>query len=186
MLNKFFKIIIVFFVINIHAQTVDDEIIIIETSEGNITLHLDGRRAPITVSNFVNLIRIDYFDNSIFHRVIDNFMIQGGGFDVDMNDLESLNTIPNESGNGLSNLRGTIAMARTSDPHSANAQFFINTKDNRSLNPKSGRWGYAVFGTVNDGMDIVDRISKKETGPKGRFASDVPIETVLIKNVAIE
>ena len=113
-------------------------------------------------------------------------MIQGGGFDVDMNDLESLNTIPNESGNGLSNLRGTIAMARTSDPHSANAQFFINTKDNRSLNPKSGRWGYAVFGTVIDGMDIVDRISKKETGPKGRFASDVPIETVLIKNVAIE
>ncbi len=186
MLNKFFKIIIVFFVINIHAQTVDDEIIIIETSEGNITLHLDGRRAPITVSNFVNLIRIDYFDNSIFHRVIDNFMIQGGGFDVDMNYLESLNTIPNESGNGLSNLRGTIAMARTSDPHSANAQFFINTKDNRSLNPKSGRWGYAVFGTVIDGMDIVDRISKKETGPKGRFASDVPIETVLIKNVAIE
>ena len=186
MLNKFFKIIIVFFVINIHAQTVDDEIIIIETSEGNITLHLDGRRAPITVSNFVNLIRIDYFDNSIFHRVIDNFMIQGGGFDVDMNYLESLNTIPNESGNGLSNLRGTIAMARTSDPHSANAQFFINTKDNRSLNPKSGRWGYAVFGTVIDGMDIVDRISKKEIGPKGRFASDVPIETVLIKNVAIE
>ena len=186
MLNKFFKIIIVFFVINIHAQTVDDEIIIIETSEGNITLHLDGRRAPITVSNFVNLIRIDYFDNSIFHRVIDNFMIQGGGFDVDMNYLESLNTIPNESGNGLSNLRGTIAMARTSDPHSANAQFFINTKDNRSLNPKSGRWGYAVFGTVIDGMDIVDRISKKETGPKGRFASDVPIETVLIKNIIIE
>ena len=186
MLNKIFNIIIVFFAINIHAQTVDDEIIIIETSEGNITLHLDGRRAPITVNNFVNLIKTDYFDNSIFHRVIENFMIQGGGFDEGMNDLESLNTIPNESGNGLSNLRGTIAMARTSDPHSANAQFYINTKDNRSLNPKSGRWGYAVFGTVIDGMEVVDRISRKPTGPKGRFASDVPIETVLIKNITIE
>jgi len=186
MLNKIFKIIIVFFAINTYAQTADDEIIIIETSEGNITLHLDGRRAPITVNNFVNLIKTDYFDNSIFHRVIDNFMIQGGGFDEDMNDLESLNTIPNESGNGLSNLRGTIAMARTSDPHSANAQFFINTKDNRSLNPKSGRWGYAVFGTVIEGMEVVDKISKKPTGRKGRFASDVPIETVLIKNITIE
>ena len=112
-----------------HAQPVNDEIIIIETSEGNITVHLDGSRAPITVSNFVSLIKADYFDNSIFHRVIDKFMIQGGGFDENMNDLESLNTIPNESGNGLSNLRGTIAMARTSDQHSANAQFFFNTKD---------------------------------------------------------
>ncbi len=186
MIEKIFKILIIFHAININAQTVNDEIIIIETSEGNITLHLDGKRAPITVSNFVNLIRKDYFDNSIFHRVIDNFMIQGGGFDEDMNDLESLNTIPNESGNGLSNLRGTIAMARTSDPHSANAQFYINTKDNRSLNPKSGRWGYAVFGTVIDGMHVVDKISKKSTGPKGRFASDVPVETVLIINISIE
>ena len=95
-------------------------------------------------------------------------------------------TLPDESGNGLSNLRGTIAMARTSEPHSANAQFFINTKDNRSLNPKSGRWGYAVFGTVIEGMEIVDKISKKPTGPKGRFTSDVPIETVLIMNISIE
>ena len=186
MIKKILKILIIFHTINIQAQTVNDEIIIIETSEGKITLHLDGKRAPITVSNFVNLIKADYFDNSIFHRVIENFMIQGGGFDEEMNDLESLNTIPNESGNGLSNLRGTIAMARTSDPHSANAQFYINTKDNRSLNPKSGRWGYAVFGTVIDGMEVVDRISRKPTGPKGRFASDVPIETVLIKNITIE
>ena len=186
MIKKILKILIIIHMINIQAQTVNDEIIIIETSEGNITLHLDGKRAPITVRNFVSLIKADYFDNSIFHRVIDNFMIQGGGFDEEMNDLESRNTIPNESGNGLSNLRGTIAMARTSDPHSANAQFYINTKDNRSLNPKSGRWGYAVFGTVIDGMEVVDRISRKPTGPKGRFASDVPIDTVLIKNITIE
>ena len=186
MIKKIIKILIIFHAINLHSQTVNDEIIIIETSEGNITVHLDGKRAPITVSNFVSLIKADYFDNTVFHRVIDNFMIQGGGFDKNMNDLESLNTIPNESGNGLSNLRGAIAMARTSEPHSANAQFFINTKDNRSLNPKSGRWGYAVFGTVIEGMEVVDKISKKPTGPKGRFAADVPIETVLIINISIE
>jgi len=186
MIKKIIKILIILHVVNIQAQTVKDEIIIIETNEGNITLHLDGKRAPITVSNFVSLIKDNYFDNSIFHRVIEDFMIQGGGFDEEMNDLESLNAIPNESGNGLSNLRGTIAMARTSDPHSANAQFFINTKDNRSLNPKSGRWGYAVFGTVIDGMEVVDKISKKPTGPKGRFVSDVPVETVLIMNISVE
>ncbi len=186
MIKKILKILIIIHAINIQAQTVNDEIIIIETSEGDITLHLDGKRAPITVNNFIELIRADYFDNSIFHRVIDNFMIQGGGFDENMNDLESLSTIPNESGNGLSNLRGTIAMARTADPHSANAQFFINTKDNRDLNPKSGRWGYTVFGTVIEGMEVVDRISKKPTGPKGRLASDVPVESVLIMNISIE
>ena len=169
-----------------HSQKLKDEIIIIETSEGNITVHLDAKRAPITVNNFIGLIQSDYFDGSVFHRVIENFMIQGGGFNEDMIDLEPSRAIPNESGNGLSNLRGTIAMARTSDPHSANAQFFINTKDNRSLNPKSGKWGYAVFGSVIEGMDIVDRISKKRTGPKGRFMRDVPTETVFINNISIE
>ena len=158
----------------------------IYTNKGNIKLNLYHEKAPLTVANFINLAKRGYYDNLSFHRVIDNFMIQGGGFDENMNDLESLNTIPNESGNGLSNLRGTIAMARTSEPHSANAQFFINTKDNRSLNPKSGRWGYAVFGTVIEGMEVVDKISKKPTGPKGRFTSDVPIETVLIMNISIE
>ena len=179
-------VLLILFASYANSQVIKDEIIIIHTSEGDITLHLDGKRAPLTVENFVKLIKSDYFDKSIFHRVINNFMIQGGGFDKDMNDLESSDTIPNESGNGLSNLRGTISMARTSDPHSANAQFFINTKDNRSLNPKSGRWGYAVFGTVIEGMEVVDKISKKPTGPKGRFVSDVPIETVLIMNISIE
>ena len=185
-MKKIFIISIMLLSSNVHSQQLKDKIILIETSEGNIIVHLDAKRAPITVGNFINLIESDYFDESIFHRVIENFMIQGGGFDSEMNDLESLKAIPNESGNGLSNLRGTIAMARTSDPHSANAQFFINTKDNRSLNPKSGRWGYAVFGSVIEGMDIVDKISKKRTGPKGRFMSDVPIEVVLIKNISIE
>ncbi len=185
-MKKILMISIILITSDLYSQSLKDQIIVIRTSEGNITIHLDANRAPITVNNFINLIESDYFDGSIFHRVIENFMIQGGGFDSNMNDLESSKKIPNESGNGLSNLRGTISMARTSDPHSANAQFFINTKDNRSLNPKSGRWGYAVFGTVIEGMDVVDRISKKPTGPKGRFMSDVPIETVLIKDILIE
>ncbi|MDA9109731.1 peptidylprolyl isomerase [Woeseiaceae bacterium] len=176
---------IIIFSANINAQSVGDATIEIQTTEGTITLQLDGRRAPITVKNFLKLINSEYFTNTLFHRVIPNFMIQGGGFDQNLSDLESQSSIPNESGNGLTNLRGTIAMARTSDPHSANAQFFINTKDNSFLNPKSGNWGYAVFGNVIKGMDIVDRISKKPTGPKGRFSEDVPIEEILIQKIVI-
>ena len=185
-MTKILTISIIFFTLNSYGQNIDNKIIIIQTSEGNITLHLDGRRAPITVNNFLELIKKNYFDGTIFHRVIPNFMIQGGGFNKNLVDLEPTNSIPNESGNGLSNLRGTISMARTSEPHSANAQFFINTKDNRSLNPKSGNWGYAVFGSVIDGMEVVDKISKKPTGPKGRFSEDVPIQNIIINKIIIE
>ena len=176
---------IISFAINTHAQDINDEVIEIQTTEGSIIIQLDGRRAPITVDNFVKLIKTKYFDETIFHRVIPNFMIQGGGFNHDLIDLEPVGSIPNESGNGLKNLRGTIAMARTSDPHSANAQFFINTKDNSFLNPKSGNWGYAVFGNVIEGMSIADKISKKPTGPRGRFSQDVPIENIKIIKVII-
>ena len=168
------------------AQNINDEIVEIQTTEGSNIIQLDGRRAPITVSNFVKLIKAKYFDGTIFHRVIPNFMIQGGGFNQDLIDLEPVGSIPNESGNGLKNLRGTIAMARTSDPHSANAQFFINTKDNSFLNPKSGNWGYAVFGNVIEGMSIVDKISKKPSGPRGRFSQDVPIQNIVIKQIVIQ
>ena len=184
-MKKIILILSLLFASNLNAETVRDVTIEIQTTEGSITLELDGRRAPITVNNFINLIKEDYFDDTLFHRVIPNFMIQGGGFNKNLIDLESTNSIPNESGNGLTNLRGTIAMARTSDPHSANAQFFINTKDNSFLNPKSGRWGYAVFGNVIKGMNIVDKISKKPTGSKGRFAQDVPIENITIKKIII-
>ena len=176
---------IAFFAINTNAQIIKDEIIEIQTTEGSIIIQLDGRRAPITVNNFTKLIKEKYFDGTIFHRVIPNFMIQGGGFNRDLIDLEPGDSIANESGNGLQNLRGTIAMARTSDPHSANAQFFINTKDNSFLNPKSGNWGYAVFGNVIEGMDVADKISKKPTGPKGRFSQDVPIENIEIMKIII-
>ena len=179
-------LVILFFATNIFAQDVNDEIIEIQTTEGSIIIQLDGRRAPITVSNFVQLVKERYFNGTIFHRVIPDFMIQGGGFNKDLIDLEPVKTIVNESGNGLKNLRGSIAMARTSDPHSANAQFFINTKDNSFLNPKSGNWGYAVFGNVIEGMNIVDKISKKPTGPNGRFSQDVPIQNIVIKQIIIQ
>ena len=151
-----------------------------ETTEGKIVLELDYQRAPITVRNFLELMDKQFYDNTIFHRVISDFMIQGGGFNRDLDKKESSKTIANESGNGILNLRGTIAMARTVQPHSAGSQFFINVVDNRTLNPSPSNWGYAVFGYVIDGMDIVDKISKMPTGSNGQFKSDVPIIPVIV------
>jgi cyclophilin family peptidyl-prolyl cis-trans isomerase len=151
-----------------------------ETTEGKIVLELDGRRAPVTVRHFLGLVDSGYFDGTIFHRVIADFMIQGGGHTPDLKLKESGESIFNESGNGLTNMRGTIAMARTSDPHSAQAQFFINVNDNRSLNPQPDRWGYAVFGYVIEGMDVVDTIANVRTGPGGRYPKDVPVVPIVI------
>ena len=171
----------------IHDNTSKEiKLIKLSTNMGDITIELFQDKAPETVANFLKYTKDGKLNGTIFHRVIPNFMIQGGGHLPDMTQIDTYDPIINESDNNISNKKGTIAMARTSEPHSANAQFFINTKDNRSLNPKSGRWGYAVFGTVIEGMEVVDKISKKPTGPKGRFTSDVPIETVLIKNISIE
>lgn len=155
-----------------------------ETTEGDIILELDGRRAPITVHNFLTLVDAGYFDNTIFHRVIADFMIQGGGYTPSMNLKEEENFIANESGNGLANGRGTISMARRSAPHTANAQFFINVKDNHALNPRPDRWGYTVFGNVIQGMEVVDAISKVRTGPAGEFSQDVPIVPIVIKTAS--
>jgi cyclophilin family peptidyl-prolyl cis-trans isomerase len=152
-----------------------------ETTEGDILLELDGRRAPVTVANFLGLVESGYFDNTIFHRVIPNFMIQGGGFTPALEPKEPEDLLLNESGNGLRNMRGTIAMARREHPHSANAQFFINVKDNKSLDPQPDRWGYAVFGNVVEGIEIVDKISKVRTGPQGPFAQDVPNVAIVLK-----
>ncbi len=155
-----------------------------ETSEGTIVLELDARRAPVTVGNFLELVDSGYFDGTIFHRVIADFMIQGGGVTRDLKNKEPVNSISNESGNGLTNMRGTIAMARTGDPHSANAQFFINVKDNTALDPRPDRWGYAVFGYVIEGMDVVDAIATVRTGPGGQFSQDVPIVPIVVKQAA--
>lgn len=156
-----------------------------ETSEGDIIVELDGRRAPITVANFLALVDEGYFDGTIFHRVIPNFMIQGGGYTPGLKLKEpDEGMIFNESGNGLRNVRGTIAMARQSEPHTARAQFFINVNDNKSLNPQPDRWGYAVFGYVIEGMDVADRISEVPTGPQGNFSKDVPQIPVILNKAA--
>src|SRR5690606_14956463 len=130
----------------------------LETTEGAIVVELDGRRAPLTVRHFLELVDAGYYDGTIFHRVIPGFIIQGGGYTRDLKQKESSDSIPNESGNGLQNLRGTLAMARLAEPHTANTQFFINVVDNASLNPRPDRWGYAVFGYVIEGMEVADKI----------------------------
>lgn len=159
-----------------------------DTSKGVIQLELDAEKAPLTVANFVEYAKSGFYDNTIFHRVIAGFMIQGGGFDPDMKQKTTRAPIRNEAGNGLKNQAGTIAMARTGDPHSATAQFFINTVDNTGLDFKSETpqgWGYAVFGRVVDGMDTVTQIEKVRTGVSNGMR-DVPVEPVVIRKVAIE
>ncbi len=161
------------------------------TNHGVITLELDAGKAPKTVANFLAYVTAGHYDDTVFHRVINGFMIQGGGFDVDMKEKAVLAPIENEaemsSKAGLKNDRGTIAMARTSDPHSATAQFFINLADNDFLNhraPSGQGWGYCVFGRVVDGMDVVDQIKGVKTGNKG-FHQDVPVENVVIEKAEI-
>ncbi len=159
-----------------------------ETSMGDITLELDGDKAPETVANFVEYANAGFYDGTIFHRVIAGFMIQGGGFDGDMKQKETRAPIKNEADNGLKNDTGTIAMARTPDPNSATAQFFINVKDNGFLNhtaPTAQGWGYAVFGKVTDGMDVVHAIEKVDTTMRAGM-QDVPSETVVINKVSVQ
>ena len=158
-----------------------------ETSLGTITLELDDAKAPVTVANFVQYAKDGHYDGTIFHRVIDGFMIQGGGFTKDMNQKETREPIRNEAMNGLKNLRGTIAMARTMVVDSATSQFFINLVDNAFLdfqNPTPQGFGYAVFGKVVDGMDVVDQIAKVKTGFSGPH-QNVPEEAIVIKKVAV-
>ena len=160
----------------------------IKTSVGDIQLELNNEKAPITVENFKTIANSGYYEGTVFHRVINGFMVQGGGLTADMNNKSSgTSPIQNEANNGLSNDRGTIAMARTMDPHSATSQFFINHKDNGFLNhtgENSQGWGYAVFGAVTEGMEIVDQIAEVATGSSGGH-QDVPIEVITIESVTI-
>ncbi|MEM7405268.1 MAG: peptidylprolyl isomerase [Pseudomonadota bacterium] len=160
----------------------------VTTSEGVFVLTLDGKRAPATVANFLGYVQSGHYDGTIFHRVIANFMVQGGGFSSDLQRKEALGQpVPNEAYNGLRNARGTVAMARTSDPHSATAQFFINVVDNGFLNHKNKTrrgWGYAVFGSVTEGMDVVDRIRSIPTAPSG-FFQNLPTRTVVVEKAEI-
>ena len=157
----------------------------LETSKGAITLELDESAAPVTVKNFTDYIEAGHFNGTIFHRVINGFMVQGGGFDGDFNQKKCNAAIKNEASNGLTNDRGTVAMARTNDPDSATAQFFINHADNAFLNFQGpANPGYAVFGKVTDGMDIVDEIAGVATGSNGMH-DDVPKEAVEITSAGI-
>ncbi len=154
----------------------------LHTNHGDITLELDSEKAPLTVQNFMDYVNSGFYDNTIFHRVIDDFMIQGGGFEPGMNQKQVRAPIQNEAANGLKNDKYTVAMARTSDVHSATAQFFINVKDNGFLNYKSSTsqgFGYCVFGKVAEGQDVVDRIKKVKTGTRNGH-QDVPLEDVIL------
>ena len=158
-----------------------------ETNLGNITIELDKKKAPKTVNNFVKYIQEGHYNKTIFHRVINGFMIQGGGFEKNMKEKATTAPIENEADNGLKNKAYTLAMARTSDPHSASAQFFINLVDNDFLDHSSktmSGWGYAVFGKVIKGMEVVDKISEVATATKG-FHDDVPVKPITIKKATI-
>ncbi len=162
--------------------------IVLETNLGTIELELDHAKAPETAANFEQYVKDGHYDGTIFHRVIKGFMIQGGGFTPEMNQKPTRAPIANEADNGLGNERGTIAMARTPDPHSATAQFFINTVNNDFLNFRSKDmmgWGYCVFGKVVSGMDVVDKIESLKTHTAGQFA-DVPVETAVIVRATIK
>jgi peptidyl-prolyl cis-trans isomerase B (cyclophilin B) len=159
----------------------------LQTNHGDITIELDAEKAPETVANVIQYVKDGHYNNTVFHRVIDGFMIQGGGFEAGMKQKPADATVKNEATNGLKNNHYTVAMARTSDPHSASAQFFINTSDNDFLNhtaPTPQGWGYCVFGKVTAGMDVVDKIGKVKTGRKG-FHDDVPLEDVVIKKAEV-
>lgn len=159
----------------------------LHTNHGTITLELDAEKAPATTENFLAYVKGGHYDGTVFHRVIDNFMIQGGGFKPGMKEKPMRDPVKNEADNGLKNIRGAIAMARTNDPHSATAQFFINVVDNDFLDyrsPTPQGWGYCVFGHVVDGLDVVDKIRKVATGNSG-FHQDVPTEDVVIERVEI-
>jgi peptidyl-prolyl cis-trans isomerase B (cyclophilin B) len=179
---------IIFINNGVNAEMATNTIINVKTSLGDIKLELFNDKAPITAENFIKYVESDYFANSIFHRVIKDFMVQGGGFTVEMEEKETMSPIKNEANNMVSNERGTIAMARTNDPHSASAQFFINLKDNVFLDFKSETtqgWGYCVFGKVIEGMGVIDKIAIVDTGSYGPH-QDVPKDPIIIKEIIIE
>jgi peptidyl-prolyl cis-trans isomerase B (cyclophilin B) len=171
-----------------YAQGAKMDKVLIQTSMGDIVVKLDTAKAPISTENFIAYVNDGFYNGTLFHRVIPGFMIQGGGFSADFSQKPTKSPIKNEAANGLKNKRGTLAMARTSDPNSATGQFFINLKDNSFLDYTSATpsgYGYAVFGEVVEGMDVVDKIAQVKTGSKNGH-QDVPVEPVLIKTMVLE
>src|ERR1700722_3267143 len=158
----------------------------VTTNMGDFVIELRSARAPLTTQNFLRYVREGFYSNTLFHRVVSNFVVQGGGHDATTLKLKETHTsVFNESGNGLQNKRGTVGMARSEGPHSSNSQFYVNLVDNPDLDPVPTRWGYTVFGKVVQGMDVVDRIGEIATGPSGPFKSDAPLKPVIIQKVEV-
>jgi peptidyl-prolyl cis-trans isomerase A (cyclophilin A) len=157
----------------------------VDTSLGSFVMELDPQRAPLTVASFLEYAKAGHYTNTVFHRVIGNFVVQGGGYDPKYIEKPTRSGTPNESGNGLSNRRGTVGLARTGEPHSGTAQFYVNLSDNAALDPQPSRWGYTVFGRVTEGMNVVDDIGAVATGNVGPFDRDAPLQPVLIKRVEV-
>lgn len=153
------------------------------TSMGNFTIELNMERAPLTVTNILAYVDSGHYTNTLIHRVVASFIIQGGGFNADYTPKAAPLKVPNESGNGLSNVRGTVGLARSNDPHGGNCQFYVNLNDNAALDPNATRWGYAVFGRVISGMDVADRIGDVATGAHGPFKDETPIKPVVILKI---
>jgi cyclophilin family peptidyl-prolyl cis-trans isomerase len=153
------------------------------TSMGNFTIELNAERAPLTVANFLKYVDQGHYSGTIFHRVVANFVIQGGGFDAGGKAIPAPNKVVNESGNGLTNQRGTVGLARSSEPHGGDSQFYVNLYDNEALDPNKTRWGYAVFGKVVQGMEVVDKIGNVQTGSRGIFKEDSPLQPVIIERI---
>jgi peptidyl-prolyl cis-trans isomerase A (cyclophilin A) len=172
-------------VLSFAARAAAPERVLVTTNLGTFIIELQRDRAPLTVENFLAYVKSGHYTNTLFHRVVANFLIQGGGVGTDYKGKAVLKPIPNESGNGLKNLRGTVGLARASGPHSGDCQFFVNVADNADLDPLPTRWGYAVFGRVIEGMEVVDRISVSPTGPAGPFKADAPLQPVLIHKVEL-
>ena len=167
------------------AQAAGPERVRVTTSLGSFVIELQRDRAPLTVENFLTYVRSGHYTNTLFHRVISGFVIQGGGVGTDYKPKPLQKPIPNEAGNGLKNLRGTVGLARASGPHSGDAQFYLNIADNADLDPLPTRWGYAVFGRVVEGMEVVDRIGVSPTGPMGPFKQDSPLRQVVIQKIEL-
>jgi peptidyl-prolyl cis-trans isomerase A (cyclophilin A)/peptidyl-prolyl cis-trans isomerase B (cyclophilin B) len=157
--------------------------ILVVTSSGSFTIELNAERAPLTVTHFLKYVDQGQYSGTVFHRVIANFVIQGGGFDSSYKLKAAPIKVVNESGNGLTNQRGTVGMARSQDPHGSDAQFYVNLYDNEALDPNKTRWGYAVFGKVVQGMEVVDKIGNVATGARGPFKEDAPLQPVVIERI---
>ena len=154
------------------------------TSQGSFTIELNPERAPLTVAHFLKYVDEGFYSGTIFHRTIPNFVIQGGGYDAELKIKGNPTKVPNESGNGLTNQRGSVGLARPPGPHDGDVQFYVNLNDNAALDPSAARWGYAVFGKVVQGMDVVDKIGNVATGARGPFKEDAPVQAVVIERIA--